>query len=311
MFSWKDMKSYLPQKWQKLLVLGLIVLTVLAFQLNTQVGSYFTKKTVVTPTVDDVINQLKKGEWQAADLSLLSLTMSQQFDKNRSSNSPITSDPIAIEQAVAEIDKQADSLQALALIAEGQVDEGVNLLTQYTETESARHWRTLGDLLKNISVERSLAAWQKSLAIDPEQLQVHIDIIRMYRIAGDLSAANKQLVVARQYDTTPYQQTLLFDEIGNIKVQQGDLSGALEAYQQGIDIARTLAASESNSEQQRNIYVGLIKIGEIYIKQGDIDKALQVYDEGLVRAEKLAEQSPDDEQLQRELTLIRLIKGSL
>ena len=66
-------------------------------------------------------------------------------------------------------------------------------------------------------------------------------------------------------------------------VAQGDLAGALQAYDEGLGIRpRSGGAGDSdNAEWSRDLSVSLSRIGDVRRAQGDLVGALQAYDEGL------------------------------
>jgi len=61
------------------------------------------------------------------------------------------------------------------------------------------------------------------------------------------------------------------EKIGDGKAAQGDLAGALGAYEEGKAIAERLAAADpENSQWQRDLSVSLNKIGDSQAAQGDL-----------------------------------------
>ena len=69
------------------------------------------------------------------------------------------------------------------------------------------------------------------------------------------------------------------DSIGNVLVEQGDLAGALAAYQASLAIAERLAqADPGNARWQRDLSVSHNKVGDVLRAQGDLTAALAVPD---------------------------------
>ena len=57
----------------------------------------------------------------------------------------------------------------------------------------------------------------------------------------------------------------------------GDQSGALAAYQEGLDIARKLAAEDpGNALAQRDVSVSLNKVGDVKLQAGDPRRARRI-----------------------------------
>jgi tetratricopeptide (TPR) repeat protein len=91
-------------------------------------------------------------------------------------------------------------------------------------------------------------------------------------------------------------------KIGGVKLQQGDVTGALAANQESLAIARKLAAEDSgNAQAQRDLSVSLVKLGNLELKKSDMAGALAAYQESLGIVRKLAAQDPTDVQAQTDL----------
>ena len=86
------------------------------------------------------------------------------------------------------------------------------------------------------------------------------------------------------------------------RTAQGDLAGALESYQAGLDIAEKLAAADpGNAGWQRDLSVSHNKIGDVRTAQGDLAGALESYRASLDIREKLAADDPGNAGWQRDL----------
>ena len=84
------------------------------------------------------------------------------------------------------------------------------------------------------------------------------------------------------------------NKIGDVQRAQGDLVGALQAYDEGLKIARDLAARDpDNAGWSRDVSASLSRIGDVRVAQGDLAGALQAYDEGLGIFRDLAARDPD------------------
>ena len=91
---------------------------------------------------------------------------------------------------------------------------------------------------------------------------------------------------------------------GNRLLAQGNLEGALQAYQAGLTIAEALAQRDpSNTEWQRDLSVSHEKIGDVRSAQGDLAGALQAYQAGLTIREALAQRDPSNTEWQRDLSV--------
>ena len=70
-----------------------------------------------------------------------------------------------------------------------------------------------------------------------------------------------------------------------MRVAQGDLAGALAAYEESLTIARDLAARDpGNAGWARDVSVSLNKVGDVRVAQGDLAGALAAFEESLTIA---------------------------
>ena len=100
--------------------------------------------------------------------------------------------------------------------------------------------------------------------------------------------AIRERLAARDPANTEWQRDLSVshNKIGDVKVAQGDLPGALAAYAAGMAIPRRLAARDpANTEWQRDLSVSHEKIGDVQVPQGDLAGALSSYRKALGIAE--------------------------
>jgi tetratricopeptide (TPR) repeat protein len=92
------------------------------------------------------------------------------------------------------------------------------------------------------------------------------------------------------------------NKLGDVRLRAGDLAGALAAYQEGLDIARKLAAQDQgNAQAQRDVSVSLNRLGDVKLQGGDRAGALAAYQEGLDIARKLAAQDQGNALAQTDL----------
>ena len=82
------------------------------------------------------------------------------------------------------------------------------------------------------------------------------------------------------------------DQLGDV-ARQGDLPGALAAFDEGLTIFRDLAARDpGNAGWARDVSVSLNKVGDVRVAQGDLPGALAAFDESLTIRRDLAARDP-------------------
>jgi tetratricopeptide (TPR) repeat protein len=100
------------------------------------------------------------------------------------------------------------------------------------------------------------------------------------------------------------QQASMLDNLGDVRVAQGKLQDALDAYQQSLKIRQTLAAQgKSNSGWQRDLSASYIKVGDVLVAQGKLQDALDLYQQSLKIRQTLVEQDKSNSGWQRDLAL--------
>jgi hypothetical protein len=92
------------------------------------------------------------------------------------------------------------------------------------------------------------------------------------------------------------------DRIGDVRVAQGDLAGAMLSFQARHAIAERLAGDDpGNAGWQRDLSISHEKIGDVRVAQGDLAGAMLSYQASLAIAERLAGDDPGNAGWQRDL----------
>ena len=116
--------------------------------------------------------------------------------------------------------------------------------------------------------------------------------IRTGNLALALTAFEAARDLARDVEDERDRSAAL-DGIGDVRRAQGQLDAALEAYTEGLDIRRALAAQDpGNAGWARDVSVSLDRVGDVRRAQGQLDAALEAYTEGLDIRRALAAQDP-------------------
>jgi tetratricopeptide (TPR) repeat protein len=311
MLNWGDIEDQIPEKWRNkvLALLAVILLAALLVGLANGIKSLIGSDTK-HPSVGRMIDAIHaEGHLNDGDLQLIVEVLSRRTGNENNTPEEAENHRKALAQVVTETVDAKDKTTgaALALIAEGRVEEGLSLLESEAETDSeqaARRWRELGVLLSNRSVLRAIAAYEKSLASNPEQFSVNIALIRLYQTSGDLEQAQRQIAAADMNRTTRREHSVLLDEKGDVKRASGDSQGALADYREGLKIRRALAQDDpANAEHRRDLSVSLSKIGDVKRASGDSQGALADYRESLKIRRALAQDDPANAEHRRGLSV--------
>jgi tetratricopeptide (TPR) repeat protein len=209
---------------------------------------------------------------------------------------------------------QARREEALRLAAAGDTRAAEAILQevaqQQTEQagaarEAAQTWRELGALAYTRSTEAALSAYRQAAELAPGDAWTWIEISRLERQAGRLAEAEEAARRAREAAAAAGDERggmAASTEVGDVRVAQGDLVGALTAYEAGQVIAERLARSDpGNAQWQPDLSVSWNKLGNVRRAQGDLAGALAAYEASRAICERLAVLDPQNAKWQRDL----------
>ncbi len=213
----------------------------------------------------------------------------------------------AVRETVEEGD--AEERRALAMIAEGDLSGGLRLLSDLASAsaiENAAQWRRIGRLAYAVDTAQALGAYEKVIALDRSDPWDAIYLGRLYQRVGALAEAHRTYgdALARLPEAKERDRAVLLNEIGDVLVDRGDLSGALESYRASMAIAERLAeADPNNAGWQRDLSVSYERIGDLEEARSDIVAAVAAYEKSLPIAQSLADRFPDHPQFQSDVAI--------
>jgi class 3 adenylate cyclase/tetratricopeptide (TPR) repeat protein len=115
-----------------------------------------------------------------------------------------------------------------------------------------------------------------------------------------LDGLPKELVTAPRLE----QQANILGNLGDIRVAQGKLPEALEAYHEYLSIMKRLVEQDkSNPDWQEDLLASYDKIGGVLMDQGKLPEALEICQQSLVAAKALVGQDKSNSRWQRILSL--------
>jgi tetratricopeptide (TPR) repeat protein len=242
--------------------------------------------------------QLTAKDDQIKELMKQVAALTEKLLKENPSTAPGAQQAIgAAVQSIAQGAEEGDPRlkQALGLLHENKIGEAVPLLEAFAKDtgakiekdrkEAAVAYRNLGAIAGLADPKRALEAYEKALALDPDDIQslYWSGVIQIGY--GDLKTAQTRLErvqeLAKTSDQAFYKYAAL-GTLGDIKQKRGDLGGALQSYRGTISIVSRLAKSDSgNALWQRDLSVSYIKVGDVLVQQGNLPEALKSYQAGL------------------------------
>jgi tetratricopeptide (TPR) repeat protein len=225
-----------------------------------------------------------------------------------------------LRQTVRSLEQEArdapgdEAATALAALAEGDTLPATDSLRRKLDDrlaaaavarcDAANLARQLGAMLKLTDAAGALAAYRQALACDPDDHVTCIEVARLERVAGTLDGAERAANAALRAAKDERARGVALNDLGNARLAQGDLAGALASYQAGHRIAEDLQRADPEGvEGQRDLAVSHNKIGEVKQAQGDLTGALASYQAAFDIMERLAEADPGNADWQRDLSI--------
>jgi tetratricopeptide (TPR) repeat protein len=171
----------------------------------------------------------------------------------------------AVVRLVTDTAKAAE--RATRDIARGDVSGGFDILAKEAraaEAEAANKWRRLGALAVGVDTARARAAYEEAFRLQPEDFWTCVELARLRRKAGDLAASRQAAEAAERAARTDRERSVADDEIGDVLVKAGDLSGAKARFEASLEVMERLAAANPGSaEAQRDVWVSLWRLANM------------------------------------------------
>lgn len=200
-----------------------------------------------------------------------------------------------VEEALAQA-ARGDTRQAEALLAEigsRKAQEHARHADDARKAvaEAAEAYRHQGALAQSRSVAAAILAYGRAAELDPDDCWTWIFLARLQAQAGNLTAAGHAAVKARSAASEERDLAAASCELGDVRVAQGDLAGALQAYTESQQIFERLAAADpGNAAWQRDLIVSHAKLAQLFTgMNGHAAEAGEHWSEALKIARALAD----------------------
>jgi tetratricopeptide (TPR) repeat protein len=205
--------------------------------------------------------------------------------------------------------------QALELLKAGKPSEAEPLLKAVAEDklksaenankDAAAAYRNLASIAAISDPGRAREYYSRAAQLDPANIEGTIWNGWYQLEAGNRDAAQAafERVASAGGSLNPDRAFWAQNGLGDIRMQQGDLPGALVRYRDGLTIAEKFSRSDPESaDWQRNRSTSLQRIGVVQLAQSDLQGASKSFEDGLAVMEKLAKSVPGNSDWQRDLS---------
>ena len=179
----------------------------------------------------------------------------------------------------------------LLLVAAGAAVFGFDRAREAGQQTAIAERETKKAELKTVEAEtqRAMAEAQRKEAEAQRQIAEEQRRTAEEKTAEAVAASKRteeSLATAKESLALASEATLYL--IGDSKLADGDLDGALAAYETSVALARREAADPKDETGPRDLMIGLRKIGAVKLRKGETAAALAAYAESVDLAQKLA-----------------------
>jgi tetratricopeptide (TPR) repeat protein len=155
-----------------------------------------------------------------------------------------------------------------------------------------------------LATAQIIARYEQVTRLDPAVHSDWVELGRLYRDAGNLPGALCAARSAAETAEDGRERSVALNAIGDVQVDQGDLTAALTSYRASLAIRERLAKIDpGNAEWQRDLSISHDRVGNVQRAQGDLPAALTSYRASLAIRERLAKVDPGNAGWQRDLSL--------
>ena len=198
-------------------------------------------------------------------------------------------------------------------LAEGDLAHGFDTLkahARHKASEAAQEWRDIGALAYDRDPQTALEAYREATRLDGSDFWSWIYLARLERRqAGNVTAARQAAEAALEVAANDREKGQAQEDLTDLYLMLGDVSGASQAAIQSLDFRRRVAnRADTNSNDSRNVSISLDRLGDVAVLAGDLAAAHTAFEESLETRRKLAAANPGSAQAQRDVSasLMRL-----
>ncbi|HEX9737498.1 MAG TPA: tetratricopeptide repeat protein [Thermoanaerobaculia bacterium] len=255
------------------------------------------------------------GEGAAAQAELAAVTAERQrlVDDLAARHRQFAAEIGEYRRQVASIASSPDPRKRAALerYAEGDREGAFLALVEIQKAETkavAAGWREIAALAADrmdrgeMSTAEVISFYEEAQRLDPDDTWGWIELRRLYMAAGRLPEARDAAEKALARAAGDRDRSAATNELGDVLVSSGDLSGARSRFEESLGILERLAsANPSSAAAQRDLSVSLERLGDVLVSSGDLSGARSRFEESLGIRERLASANPSSAEAQRDL----------
>ena len=193
--------------------------------------------------------------------------------------------------------------------------DGMTLqLAQGLRAATGMQVATLREILAKIerTVERLSASNPNHFGMQESRAMMLLEFGWTYVAAGDLAAGlaacEEALSIFRKLaEAEPANLSwkrniaVALEKVGAMRLQMGNTSAAMQAFNEGIEVNRLVLDSAEDPETWKNLALSLAGTGYVDRREGNFAAALKAFEEVLAIFRRLAVDEPDEEKWQGEI----------
>ena len=221
----------------------------------------------------------------------------------------------AQEEASVRVLKESPA--ASKMLIDGNLEGGFEALAQEAAAleakkspRAAQAWRDLGMLAEGVDPGRAIHALEAAFYADKSDFWGAVFLSRMRIAAGREAFATETAMAAASAAKGPREKAIALIELGDATFSVGDFEHGREAYENAIEVTRSLARGGEHAAQ-RDLSICLNKLGDLETKAGNTERARKLLEEDLTIARHLAAADRHSDEAQRDLIISLAKLGAL
>lgn len=199
----------------------------------------------VQADADAIIAELERQPFSEPSAKLLAQFLTRQSQRGDASSGPGASQS-SLERLPATFIQMAQSDQpenrkALSYLLQNEDDKALQNMKQIAERQQdIESWRRVADVAYARNIEAAIEAYEKVDSLSPNDLEVTLQLSRLYSRKGQSEKALAAATKAREIARSPEHHITALTELSSAQRRTGRIAESRESADRAVQFARTL-----------------------------------------------------------------------